>query len=160
MVLLPHEQEKPPLFKGEGSTSEEADNYATTSGGSSPGHLLNNSETTASMATIEKMALPNLLRRRSTHSLSSEARDALNGVDLARPLYKGRVFKQFSNEQGFNKRFFVLYPGLLLYYKHERDFDEDLRLGMVCSIVLFSIESVAKFRPKPAYGVKLHKLYY
>ena len=57
---------------------------------------------------------------------------ALQGVDLTKePLYEGRVFKQFRNELGFNKRYFVLYPGFILYYKHERDYQNDRKSGMV-----------------------------
>lgn len=74
----------------------------------------------------------NLLRRRSsTDSQSSSV--SFENVDIGKPIYQGRVFKQTKEKDGFNKRFFVLYPGILLYYKHERDYHKDLKSEMVKS---------------------------
>lgn len=79
-----------------------------------------------------EMALLNLLIRRASDDGSGSAvNEIMQGVDLSRPLYHSRVFKQFRNEQGFNKRYFVLYPGFILYYKHERDYRNRLDGGMV-----------------------------
>ena len=88
----------------------------------------------AIMSAIRSMSLlPNQLRRPSDHSVSSTAQEILQKIDLNKPLYQGRVFKQKKELQfnGFNKRYFVLYPGVILYYEHERDYHEDLKLGMV-----------------------------
>ena len=38
------------------------------------------------------------------------------------PLYQGYVFKQSSFHKAFNKRYFVLYQDLLIYYKEEEQF--------------------------------------
>ena len=86
------------------------------------------------MSAIRSMSLlPNQLRRPSDHSVSATAQEILQKIDLNKPLYQGRVFKQKKEQQfsGFNKRYFVLYPGVLLYYEHERDYHEDMKLGMV-----------------------------
>ena len=79
------------------------------------------------------MALVNVLTRQFSRSKSEDDMcKAMQDLDLTRaPLYEGRVFKQFRNEHGFNKRYFVLYPGFILYYKHERDYQNDRRSGMV-----------------------------
>ena len=38
------------------------------------------------------------------------------------PLYQGYMFKQSSLHKAFNKRYFVLYQDLLIYYKEEDQF--------------------------------------
>lgn len=38
------------------------------------------------------------------------------------PLYQGYMFKQSSFHKAFNKRYFVLYQDLLVYYKEEDQF--------------------------------------
>ena len=97
------------------------------------------------MSAIRSMSLlPNQLRRPSDHSASSTAQEVLQKIDLNKPLYQGRVFKQKKEQKlngfnGFNKRYFVLYPGVLLYYEHERDYHEDLKLGMVRCMLQFSL---------------------
>lgn len=38
------------------------------------------------------------------------------------PLYQGYLFKESSFHKAFNKRYFVLYQSLLVYYKEEDNF--------------------------------------
>ena len=38
------------------------------------------------------------------------------------PLYQGYLFKESSFHKAFNKRYFVLYQDLLVYYKEEEQF--------------------------------------
>ena len=85
------------------------------------------------VALLLDMDLISSLTRRMSISKNTgpDANETLRGVDLTRPLYHSRVFKQFRNENGFNKRYFVLYPGFILYYKHERDYHNHLKGGMV-----------------------------
>ena len=54
---------------------------------------------------------------------------ALAGVDLKKPLHKGYMYKQSHIHLAFNKRFFVLYPKLLVYYEHESEFTKDSARG-------------------------------
>lgn len=50
----------------------------------------------------------------------------LDGLDLSSPVYKGHMYKQSHSHQSFNKRYFVLYPKLLLYYDNEHDYERDV----------------------------------
>lgn len=50
-------------------------------------------------------------------------------VDITKPLYKGHIYKQGHGHKSFNKRYFVLYPKLLVYYDHEQDYLRDLERG-------------------------------
>jgi hypothetical protein len=45
--------------------------------------------------------------------------------DFKHPICEGYLFKQGHFAHVFNKRYFVLYPGRLLYYKSESDFEHD-----------------------------------
>ena len=46
--------------------------------------------------------------------------------DVRRPLCEGYLFKQSHlNEMVFNKRYFALYPDLLVYYKSQADCEHD-----------------------------------
>lgn len=58
------------------------------------------------------------------------------GIDLKKPIFQSRVFKQFRNENGFNKRHMVLYPGVLIYYTHERDYRDDVKSGKLVSEIV------------------------
>ena len=76
-----------------------------------------------------------LKRRKSSFSADKSAAALQAGlaedVDLSKPIFQSRVFKQFRNENGFNKRHMVLYAGVLLYYKHERDYQDDIKSGQL-----------------------------
>ena len=69
----------------------------------------------------------------------------LQGIDVSRPILQGRVFKQFRSETGFNKRYFVLYPGILVYYKHERDYRSDIKRGLVRTDISLQHETSRRF---------------
>lgn len=80
-------------------------------------------------------------RRKSVESqlgdepLSPEAKSLIKGVDIYRPILTGRVFKQSQDGKQFNKRFFVLYPRVLLYFQNERSYNNSLKSGKVnCNI--------------------------
>lgn len=46
--------------------------------------------------------------------------------DVRRPLYEGYLFKQGHDKESiFNKRYFALYPGMLVYYKSQADCEHD-----------------------------------
>ncbi len=71
--------------------------------------------------------------------------DLLAGVDIKEPIHSGILYKQAHNNRYsvFNKRFFVLYPKLLLYYVHERDYHKDVAKGHLEVSVVSCIELVA-----------------
>lgn len=93
------------------------------------------------VATLESLAVT-MLRRPSQDSLDESVQKILKGVDLHNPLFEGHVFKQkgdnkFINSLNcFNRRYFVLYPGIILYYEHRGEFREDLKFGMVSVIIV------------------------
>ena len=49
--------------------------------------------------------------------------------DLQTPIHKGYMYKQSSLFGAFNRRFFALYPGYLVYYENEHDFNVDTARG-------------------------------
>ena len=53
----------------------------------------------------------------------------LNGVDLASPLRSGYMFKEAHSHLVFHKRFFVLFPRVLVYYEKEGDYNKDVARG-------------------------------
>jgi hypothetical protein len=71
-----------------------------------------------------------LKRKMSIESSPPAVNDLFEDIDISEPLYEGIIFKQQSSGSGFNKRYFVLYPGMLLYYEHKRDYMKDLKAGM------------------------------
>ena len=93
-----------------------------------------------SMTNLETFAVT-LLRRPSQDSTKESVQELLKGVDLDNPLWEGHVFKQkgsiglISSLSCFNRRYFVLFPGIVLYYEHKREYLEDLKFGMVCVII-------------------------
>ena len=50
-------------------------------------------------------------------------------ADIHKPVYKGHMYKQGHGHKSFNKRYFVLYSKVLVYYDHEQDFLRDLERG-------------------------------
>ena len=97
------------------------------------------------MSVIESLPiLPNMLRRSSADSSDETVQSMLKRVKLDSPVYEGHVFKEKGSSAGimksvnsFNRRYFVLYPGFVLYYEHKRDYLEDLKLGMVSECLMF-----------------------
>lgn len=53
-------------------------------------------------------------------------KNLLDDIDLRKPLLKGDLFKQAHTHKSFNKRYFVLYPNILVYYDNEQEFTRDL----------------------------------
>ena len=53
----------------------------------------------------------------------------LDGVDLAKPLCSGYVFKQAHTHVVFHRRYFVLFPKVLVYYEKEADYHKDVPRG-------------------------------
>lgn len=54
--------------------------------------------------------------------------EAFKDVSSLHPLVVGHMCKQDKNHYTFSKRYFALYEGgLLVYYTHERDFEEDVK---------------------------------
>jgi hypothetical protein len=54
----------------------------------------------------------------------------ISQLRLNRPIFQGHVFKQshiFTTS--FNKRYFVLYNGCLVYYNHRSDYESDVKAG-------------------------------
>lgn len=51
------------------------------------------------------------------------------GFDLSKPTKKGVLLKQGQYHKAFKYRFFVLYPGFLVYYEDERKWKCDVTRG-------------------------------
>ena len=56
-------------------------------------------------------------------------RPLLEGVDIASPLLTGYMYKEAHTHVVFHKRFFVLFPGVLVYYEKETDYRKDVAKG-------------------------------
>ena len=61
--------------------------------------------------------------------MATTSKKIVSAVDVANPIHKGYLFKQGHSRKSFNKRFFVLYPKLLVYYEHEHDYLRDVERG-------------------------------
>ncbi len=60
-------------------------------------------------------------------SHAPSGKSLLDKVDLNKPLYAGYMYKQSHiPPKNFNKRYFVLFPKILVYYDTERDFGRDV----------------------------------
>ena len=53
----------------------------------------------------------------------------LGGVDPTGPLHSGHLYKKTGGQLAFNKRYFVLYPKVLIYYEHEESYKKDVAKG-------------------------------
>ena len=62
------------------------------------------------------------------HHPPSEKR-LLDGVDIANPLHSGYMYKEAHSHLVFHKRFFVLFPGALVYYEKESEYNKDVARG-------------------------------
>ena len=57
-------------------------------------------------------------------------KNLLDKLDLKKPLHTGYMFKQSHiPPKVFNKRFFALYPKVLVYYDTESHFSKDVHTG-------------------------------
>lgn len=54
-------------------------------------------------------------------------RNITEGLDLKHPLFCGYMFKQSHIHKAFNKRFFVLFPKLLIYYTNKHEYEKDVQ---------------------------------
>lgn len=62
------------------------------------------------------------------HHPPSEKR-LLDGVDIANPLHSGYMYKEAHSHLVFHKRFFVLFPRVLVYYEKESEYKKDVARG-------------------------------
>ena len=61
-------------------------------------------------------------------SAKQRTAEAFRGAPSLHPLVVGHMFKQDKNHYTFSKRYFALYGGgMLAYYTHQRDFEEDVK---------------------------------
>lgn len=78
------------------------------------------------------------------HHPPSEKR-LLDGVDLANPLLSGYMFKEAHSHLVFHKRFFVLFPRVLVYYEKESEYEKDVARGTlevsICTLVQYTNRS-------------------
>ncbi|XP_003385199.1 PREDICTED: uncharacterized protein LOC100642007 [Amphimedon queenslandica] len=84
--------------------------------------------------------------------LSTEAKSLLVGIDIHKPILTGRVFKQSQDGKQFNKRFFVLYPKVLLYFQNERTYQNSLKRGKIesgCKVFKLKGLHVSLVKPLP-----------
>ena len=60
---------------------------------------------------------------------AAPARKATFGFDLSKPSKKAVLLKQGQFHKAFKYRFFVLYPGFLVYYEDEHKWKCDIARG-------------------------------
>lgn len=53
----------------------------------------------------------------------------LEGLDLSAPLHSGYMYKEAHTHVVFHRRFFVLFPGVLVYYEKEAEYQRDVARG-------------------------------
>lgn len=90
------------------------------------------------MESVQAIVLP-LLARSSKDSKHKEVQLLLQEINFSRPFYEGYVYKCKSDPgnrvmtkfNSFNKRYFVLFAGVILYYNHKKEYLEDLKYGLV-----------------------------
>lgn len=59
-------------------------------------------------------------------------KNLLDDIDLTTPIHKGYLFKQsLIPPKNFNKRYFALYPKVLIYYDNEATFVKDVLHGTI-----------------------------
>lgn len=81
----------------------------------------------------------------------TQCREALRSRLISKPpLAKGHMFKQDSKGIQFNKRYFVLYEGVLLYYKHEESYRKDQKRGMeMKTCTIWKLDGLYLSKPPP-----------
>lgn len=50
----------------------------------------------------------------------------INGLALDTPVLKGYMYKKSHSFDSFNKRYFALYSGCIVYYRKEDEYKKDL----------------------------------
>ena len=69
----------------------------------------------------------------SEHTISRSAKqqrtvEAFDPTSSLHPIVVGHMCKQDKSGHSFSKRYFALYEGgLLVYYTHQRDFEDDVK---------------------------------
>lgn len=58
--------------------------------------------------------------------------------ELSKPTKRGTLMKQGSLHKAFKYRFFVLYPGFLVYYETETKWKTDLAKGQTLGVMINS----------------------
>ena len=62
------------------------------------------------------------------------------GFDLKRPVRRGYLLKQGGTHKAFKNRYFVLYPGFLVYYNSEDKYVFDVARGTLgVSVIYLSV---------------------
>ncbi len=82
----------------------------------------------------------------STSSMPQEdtlSRDSTTAEGATTPILQGHVFKQSSHGIGskiglisFKKRYFVLFNGVLMYYRHQSSYEKDKHHGLVSIVYI------------------------
>lgn len=63
----------------------------------------------------------------------SDLEETLSRLASQTPIVEGPMFKQYRSGVGFNKRYFALYDGVLLYYHHQRAYEKEKINGTIVS---------------------------
>lgn len=77
----------------------------------------------------------------------------LDDLDLASPLHTGYMFKEAHTHLVFHKRFFVLFPKVLVYYEKEADYNRDVAKG---TLEVLCVASVSYIPPSVPMGYGVH----
>ena len=64
--------------------------------------------------------------------------------DLRKPIMRGNLSKQGGFHRAFKQRYFILYPGFLVYYDHPDTWKYDLQRGETLGVRILYI-SVSKY---------------
>lgn len=92
---------------------------------------------------------PDRLPAMSKTTLVRRTSEAFEAAPSRHPLVVGHMYKENKTHTMFDKRYFALYSGgLLVYYKHERDFKKDVKRH----------EGVVSWRP--IWLAALHQQYF
>ena len=68
------------------------------------------------------------MQRRMSTDTKLRTVEAFKNVPTRHPLVVGHMCKQDKNGLTFSKRYFALYKGgLLVYYSHEKEFENDVK---------------------------------
>ena len=68
------------------------------------------------------------MSKKSIHTIELRTVEAFKSAPSLHPLVVGHMCKQDKNGLTFSKRYFALYKGgLLVYYSHEKEFENDVK---------------------------------
>ena len=73
--------------------------------------------------------------------------------DVTKPVKKGFLNKQGKTIQRFRNRFFVLYPGFLVYYDEETKWRRDYTRGDTLEVYSLSLEHAFTYIIASLYGI-------